>query len=247
MESVFQRSTNFAELAGNMIGLNEILVPSLTADAVLWSLAYEIWFYVLAGTVGYIISRGPNIASLAVLAICVAVFSVMQVENLLFWLLGAMASLAKDIRFKPVLLVIGICLVAIGTTSFALSSDSVSIVPVTFMPPVVAVFLLCLGIAMTLPFLASTPVNRSLSGIRRFSVAISSFSYTVYLFHRPVDAVLGAVFGRADFISIQTLSVYLLRIVICLAAAVFFYWCFERNTAAGRKYLHGIIAKPAIA
>jgi peptidoglycan/LPS O-acetylase OafA/YrhL len=243
----FHRSPNVAELAGNMVGLNEILVPSLTADAVLWSLAYEIWFYVLAGTVGYIFSKRPNTASIVVLAICVVVFTVMQVEYLLFWLLGAVASLATGVRFKSGLLVLGSCLAAIGTISFALSSDSKSLVPIVYMPPVAAMFLICLGIAMTLPFFASTPVNRSLSGIRTFAVAVSSFSYTVYLFHRPIDAVLGTVFGRADLISIQTLSVYLLRIAICLIAAVFFYYCFERNTAVARKYLHTIVARPAIA
>jgi peptidoglycan/LPS O-acetylase OafA/YrhL len=239
----FHRTPNVVQVVGNMVGLNEILVPSLAANLVLWSLAYEIWFYVLAGAVGYIVTRRPNLASLAVLAVCAVVFSLLKIEYLLFWLLGAGASVATGVRFKAALLVLGTCLAAVGTVSYELAADSKSLVPVAYMPPMAAEFLVCLGIAMMLPFFASAPVNRSLSGIRNFAVAVSGFSYTLYLFHRPIDAALGTIIARADVISAQSLSIFLLRLVICLMGAVIFYYCFERHTAAARRYLSVVMTK----
>src|SRR3569832_160361 len=51
-----------AQIAGNAIGLNGIAVDTLALNAPLWSLAYEIWFYILAGTVAIVcVGRGSAI------------------------------------------------------------------------------------------------------------------------------------------------------------------------------------------
>ena len=242
----YNRSPDVIQVLGNMVGLNEVLVSSLAIDPVLWSLAYEIWFYVLAGAVGYIVTRGPNIATLLVLTVCVLVFSILKMEYLLFWLLGAGASVLISIRFKTALLVIGICLAVVGTVSYELAADSKSLVPVAYMPPVAAEFLVSLGIAMTLPFLASARVNQSLFGIRSFAAAVSGFSYTLYLFHRPIDTALDTIIARSDNISLVSLSLYLLRLAICLMGAVIFYYCWERHTAAARRYFSVVITRRTV-
>jgi len=52
--------TNWMQVVGNMTGLNGVVVSGLPNNAPLWSLAYEIWFYVLAGAIGLMLSSKPG-------------------------------------------------------------------------------------------------------------------------------------------------------------------------------------------
>jgi peptidoglycan/LPS O-acetylase OafA/YrhL len=234
---LFNQSPPIGQVIANMVGLNEIVTPSLETNPVLWSLSYEIWFYVLAGAVAYVVAQRPNAASVFVIAACVVVFTILKVQYLAFWMLGACASLLVDIRCKKTLLLIGTCLVIVGSLFYQLAADSRSVSPVAYIPPLMAEFLMCIGVAVALPFLASSSVNRSLLRIGPLATALGGFSYTLYLTHRPTDALLGNIFGHAEVLSAQTLFYFSFRILICLGVAVCFYFCFERNTPTVRKYL----------
>jgi peptidoglycan/LPS O-acetylase OafA/YrhL len=96
---------------------------------------------------------------------------------------------------------------------------------------------MCIGIALALPFLAISFVNKSLARVGPIASALAGFSYTLYLTHRPTDAMLGSIFGKADDLAAQSIFYFGLRLLICLAVAVVFYVCFERNTPTVRNYL----------
>lgn len=234
---LFNEPPHLGQLIANMVGLNEVVTQTLATNAVLWSLAYEIWFYVSAGVVAYIVSQQPNALSVLALTVCIIIFTILKVHYLIFWMLGACASLLVEIRFKRTLLLLGTLLALIGSLFYQLAADSRSVVPVAYMPPLAAEFLLCIGIAMTFPFFVSSSFNKLLSRISPLASALAGFSYTLYLTHRPTDAVLGVIFGKADALSVQSLLYFGARILICLAVAVCFYWCFERNTPKARRFL----------
>ena len=234
---VFGRAPPVWQIIANMVGLNEIVTPSLDTDPVLWSLSYEIWFYILAGAAAFVASRRPNAASTLVIAAGIFVFTILKAEYLAFWLLGASASLIVGISFKKTLFFLGACLLIAGSLFYQLAAESRSVAPVIYIQPLLSEFLMCIGIALALPFLASSFVNRSLARIAPVAGALASFSYTLYLTHRPTDAVLGGIFGKADALSAQSLFHFGLRLLLCLAVAVIFYFCFERNTPTARKYL----------
>ena len=195
---VFGQPPNASQLVANMVGLNEVIASSLKTNSVLWSLAYEIWFYILAGVLGYVVTRRPNAVSAIVLVVCIVVFTILQTRYLAFWILGACASLFVDIRCKKTLFLIGTCLVIVGSLFYQLAADSRSVSPVAYIPPLMAEFLMCIGVAVALPFLASSSVNRSLLRIGPLATALGGFSYTLYLTHRPTDALLGNIFGHAE-------------------------------------------------
>jgi peptidoglycan/LPS O-acetylase OafA/YrhL len=236
---VFGHGDAVGQLAGNMFGLNEIIVPTLQTNPVLWSLAYEIWFYIIAGTLAFIISERPSVVSLLVLGLCVAAFSVLKLQYLVFWALGACASLFVRIRFKKTLLFSGGLLFLAGSFFYQMSHESRSITPVIYMSPLVAEYFMGIGASMTLPFFAGLSVNKAIAPAGRVAGALAAFSYTLYLIHRPTDVALDQVFGRADILSLHSLFYFGLRIAICLAVAVCFYFVFERNTSILRKYLRG--------
>src|SRR5262249_32401780 len=228
---------HLGQLFANMVGLNEIVTQSLATNPVLWSLAYEIWFYIVAGTFAYSVSRRPNAPSVLALTVCIFVFTILNVRYLIFWMFGACASLLIEIRIKRTLLLLGTLLALIGSIFYQLAADSVSLVPVAYIPPLAAEFLMSIGIAMTFPFFASSSLNKLLSPIGPLASALAGFSYTLYLTHRPTDAFLGKIFGTADVLSVRSLFYFGARILICLAVAVCFYLCFERNTSEAGRFL----------
>jgi peptidoglycan/LPS O-acetylase OafA/YrhL len=63
-------------LVANMVGLNGVLAPTLDANLPLWSLSYEIWFYI-AGGACVMLTRRP-LGAFVALAACSVVFSILQ-------------------------------------------------------------------------------------------------------------------------------------------------------------------------
>jgi peptidoglycan/LPS O-acetylase OafA/YrhL len=54
---VFGQSISLLQLAANMSGMNDIIAPTLGYNLPLWSLSYEIWFYIGGGALGYLAVR----------------------------------------------------------------------------------------------------------------------------------------------------------------------------------------------
>lgn len=232
---LFRQPTPIGQFIANMVGLKEIVTDSLATNPVLWSLTYEIWFYILAGALAYAVSKRANAISVLVLTACGLVFAILQTRYLVFWMFGAFISTRIDIRFKGPLALIGLCCGLLGAGFYELAADSRSVTSIAYVPPIVADYMKCIGVAVTLPFLAGETVNRSLWRIRPLAAALAGFSYTLYLTHRPSDAALGLLFDRAELLSVHSFAIYGCRILICLAVAVGLYFIFERNTGAVRR------------
>jgi peptidoglycan/LPS O-acetylase OafA/YrhL len=221
-----------------MIGLNQIITEDLPTNPVLWSLSYEIWFYILGGVLAYIVAKGVNAGAGLLLAVCGVVFVILQTRYLVFWMLGAWISTVRvDLRLRPVLALVGMCMGLLGFGLNQLAMDSRSLTLVTHISLIVPEVVICVGVSMTLPFLTTDSVNASLSRIGPLAATLAAFSYTLYLTHRPTDAMLSLLFGRSDILSIQSVAYYGYRILICLIVAGAFYFAFERHTAAVRQML----------
>jgi peptidoglycan/LPS O-acetylase OafA/YrhL len=141
----------FSTVLGNMVGLNGTLVETLAGNAPLWSLAYEIWFYIAAGSVAYLVSKGPSIAVLLVLGAATLLFSHMTAAFLLYWCLGAAMVTFLTIRRPKALCFVGLLLTVVGAVLQELASTSKSFANVAYLPDGIALGLLCIGIAMLIP------------------------------------------------------------------------------------------------
>lgn len=232
---LFQNPPTLFRLIANMVGLNEIVANDLPLNPVLWSLSYEIWFYILAGAFGYAISRRVNGLAAAVLVACAIVFAIIDTRYLIFWLLGALVSTRIDIPFKRILALTGLGLSLAGSVFYQLAAASHALTPVAYVPPIVAEYMMCVGVAMALPFLVDPAVDGLLQPLKRLAAALAAFSYTLYLTHRPVDAALGLLFPKADVLSVRTVADFACRVVICLVIAIVFYLAFEAHTGAVRR------------
>jgi len=234
---VFNNNSGLLRLAANMTGLNGVLAPTLGHNAPLWSLAYEIWFYIVGGALAYIATKRASIVAIFALAISTAVFSILGASFLLYWAYGALMILFINAKPKGWLFLAGIVFVVIGTVSHELSFPSKSFVNVSYIPIEASRALLCIGVSLSLPFLCSEAINTLLGAVRGPARIIAAGSYTLYLVHYPVLSALDTILPRSAMLNWESLSYFLARIAICISVAILFYFCFERNTPALRRWL----------
>jgi peptidoglycan/LPS O-acetylase OafA/YrhL len=188
---IFGQSISLLQLAANMSGMNDIIAPTLEYNVPLWSLSYEIWFYICGGALGYLAVRGTSICALIIIAISTVIFSVQgPAAFLLYWAYGALMTLFLQEQFKRWLFIVGLAVALIGAVFHELAFPSKSFANEAFLPIEVSRALLCIGTSLCLPFLCSRRVDALLDFIRRPARALSAVSYTMYLVHYPINATL---------------------------------------------------------
>jgi peptidoglycan/LPS O-acetylase OafA/YrhL len=224
----------------NMSGLNGVLVPTLQSNEPLWSLAYEIWFYVIGGTAAAILSRRFGIGPLLLLSIGILVFSILDARYLLYWLLGSGIFLFRDNPHRLLMLWLGVSAAILGAALNQVGSDSRSFQNALIVPVSVSHGLICVGISLTLPALCDPQTTRRIQWLARPAAWLAGFSYSLYLFHYPVLVVLEQVLPKASELSIVSLFGFTLKSFACLAFAILMYHCFEKNTAAVRHQLQSL-------
>jgi peptidoglycan/LPS O-acetylase OafA/YrhL len=239
------------QLIANMVGLNGVIAPTLPHDVPLWSLAFEIWFYVAGGAAAYLFARGIAVSALLTFAIALGALSVLDASYLLCWMLGAATFLALGTKRAGATCIGGLAIFACGAALLELGAASKSFTNFVLLPDSATRILVCLGISMLFPFLCTKQAAGAIEPIRRPAQGLAAFSYSLYLTHYPVLAMFEGVFAKADALSVRSVSIFGLKIAICLAAAWLFYFCFERHTAKARRYLNrklknGEAVSPAI-
>jgi peptidoglycan/LPS O-acetylase OafA/YrhL len=229
-------------VVGNILGLNGVLVPTLPGNAPLWSLAYEIWFYVIGGTLGYMFSKKTGMLPIVILATATLIFAVLDARDLLYWGLGAVTVLAFR-RQSLVVFASGAALAVFGTILHQLTIGSKSL-PILFSLPVgVSEGLICAGICLILPSLCNETVVRIFHPIARPAAWIGSFSYSLYLVHFPVNTLCEVYLPKADSLSSISVLYFFVRLFVCVGVALVFYFCFERNTPKGRRLIWYLVLK----
>ncbi len=239
------------QLIANMVGLNDVIAPTLAHDIPLWSLAYEIWFYVAGGAAAYLFARGIGVSALLAFAFALAVLSVLGASYLLCWVLGAATFLMLGAKRTGAAFIGGLAVFACGALLLELGAESKSFTNFVLLPDSATRIMVCLGISMLFPFLCTKQAAAAIEPIRRPAQGLAAFSYSLYLTHYPVLAMFEGVFSKADALNVHSVSIFGLKIAICLAAAWLFYFCFERHTAGARRYLnrklvYGETVSPAI-
>jgi len=181
---VFDRRPDWAQVLLNMVGLNGVLVDTLMGNLPLWTLTYEIWFYTLAGAVGYLVgSRRPSPLAFLIIVGGACVFSMLATRYLLFWCAGALSVLLLGAPRRRALALMGTLFFFIGVAGYQLGVESKSFVNVTCLPKPIAEAFICIGTSLTIPFLCEPATNAAISILRKPALYLSSVSYTLYLVH----------------------------------------------------------------
>jgi peptidoglycan/LPS O-acetylase OafA/YrhL len=229
---------------GNVFALQGVIVPNLPSNGPLWSLAYEIWFYVLLLAVGIAAARKKfHMQSwLMILLIC-AVFTKLSATYLFCWIIGAVAYLRQPKQSTVKGLLFGIALTAYGVVGSQLTLDSTSVSPsslrVLFPPKEVAHLLCGAGMALFIQqIVCYVPKSTSTRKFETMGTRLAAASYTLYLTHVPILIALEHYgLARADRLDFPSVRNALLALLACFLMGSVFFWLFEMRTAAVRKWI----------
>ncbi len=232
------------QIMGNAVGLNGILVPTLKFDLPLWSLPYEIWFYVIAGAGAAICTgRGGAVALVAIIAAMV-VFCRIDAALILIWMLGALVSAIALPRGRGALAMVGLVVLVLGSVAIQSSRPSQAGIHAGALTVDLARSIFAAGVALMMPWLTGAGLNRALARhgmLTRGAAFLAGMSYTLYLFHYPALTILDRWFTPGP-VSAAGFVRSLTALAILFAFAVAMYWLFERNTDRVRRRLRAWFA-----
>ncbi len=238
------------ELIGNIFFLQGIFVYPFGNNAPLWSLSYEVWFYVLAYAVGiFTLNKRYNFLSTSILILITAIFTVLFPVYLFSWLIGAMAYIRRpsDFSWKIFLLAITLCLYSIVAIQVGSKSISVSVEYFTSYFPSLNMsrIFLSAGIAMMIQqVLCLKPKTILMKKLDSLGTMLAASSYTLYLTHVPVLKLLVYLgLNKSDQINISTISIFVITILICLFVGWFVYLLFEKHTDLVKNNIKKWISK----
>lgn len=240
------RPVSAVDFFGCLLGLQTSFCENFGRNVPLWSLAYEIWFYLLAGCVAVIATSRSRARLWAYLGIAIGfvVFTRLEVVFLFCWLLGALSYGFRFEQHVGRLAAVGVAMVIAGCVCSQLNLSTVSLdtrsLKMLVPSPEIATLILSFGLALIVPLLPRLqPATVFLKKLDRMGSRLAAFSYTLYLTHYPVLAIWEKLTPERHFsISFLTVMLYFIKILSCLVFAWLLYLPFEAQTAALRKWLH---------
>lgn len=244
-------SVPIEQVIGNLFSLQGFIVSPPSINGPLWSLSYESWFYILAGSVG-IVACGHNSKAfgMLLLTMTMVVFSELDVTYLFCWLLGALAYQNKNQEFSALRFAISICVISVGTILSQLTSEtqSFSFINSDYYLPSNSTceIILASGIALLIRELCIFDKLSNTNKVGKLGILLASFSYTLYLVHYPLLVLMDHyLFNTSGTIDSKSLSEFIIKTTACLIASYALYWLFERNTNSVKKLLQ-LKQKPLI-
>ncbi|WP_052216043.1 acyltransferase family protein [Sphingomonas sp. ERG5] len=214
---------------GNIAFLQTIAVPVFGTNGPLWSLANEFWYYFLV-PFAWMALAGRNIsvvarmfsALFAIVVLILLPFPIIALGSI--WVIGATAwSLGDVVRaLSP-----GRFLLLVAAIALAIAIGGVASLARPSLPTDILLGLAC---AATLPCLAR--LNNPGGFYGRLSFWLSEISFTLYVVHFPLIALLWfALLAPVQFgIVPLAFAAAAGLIVAAIGFAAAMWWLFERNT-----------------
>lgn len=243
-----------APFLGCLLGLQGVATHVPLVNVVLWTLTYEVWFYVLAGCAGVLAAwprqgraaRGAALAggALSLWLLCFPLDGC----NLICWLVGAfgfglrhrLGAAARLGSAAAGLTLMALVLVGRQTNLLPLAGSAPWRDAVAYLTLSLGTLLLVLGVCR------SAPRTRLAARLERAGTVLASFSYTLYVVHFPILSLrlsLGpALEERA---SGPTLLHAFGSAALCVLVALGMYALFERQTPRVRRWLRARLGAAA--
>jgi peptidoglycan/LPS O-acetylase OafA/YrhL len=237
---------NWTEGIGNILALQGVFCEAMLNNGSLWSLSYEIWFYIAALGFGTLMTRkaGTNpLFSIILLILVFAVFIKLNVTYLFVWAIGSLAFFYKPSRGHWYLFFLGLLLAICGALLSETKSEIKSFVcnfTISFIDRDYCRIMLAVGISLMLSVLVQLRPNTSeLAIIESWGTKLAAWSYSLYLIHRPVLRLWSHWFGFQSYNQISSVSIvmYFVKVLSCLVAGWLFWLFFERHTDQLRRFL----------
>jgi peptidoglycan/LPS O-acetylase OafA/YrhL len=221
-------AVDYGQVLGNLFALQESFVPTMAFNAPLWSLAYEIWFYLLAGVVALLCLKKAIGPSLVVLAAGLLVFSRLHPAYLGIWCIGAVAYFWRPHRRLVLLALVGAAIAISGTALFQIVKESHAFHAINLNRSVPA---LVLGIGTAI-FVCCVRSFACRAGLAKLGSGLAAPSYTLYLTHYPLICLLQVYGLERGQMALGSFVNFFGVIALSFIVAMVFYFPFERNTKA---------------
>jgi peptidoglycan/LPS O-acetylase OafA/YrhL len=236
---------------GNLLGLQGVwsVIPAFAGNNPLWTLAYEFWFYLLAGLLAVICVGGgrAKLAALIGTMVVFAVFTRLHASLLFCWCLGAFSYRLVGAKSLTLLsfLAGGMLTVFGAGLSEYISAHQFSFG--SFLSSgYVASLIFSLGLALVLPYLVvRKPLSPKVVFFEKSGSRLATFSYTLYLTHDPVVTVWGK-FRPEKFTNLgaDTFFWFGAECASCVFVAWLLYLPFESKTPNARNWLRRYVPFP---
>lgn len=233
---------DYLQLVGNFFSLQGILVGS--ASEPLWSLSYEVWFYILFGGICsfFTSEKDKRFWLLIILIISFIVFTKLDYIYLLLWIIGVIIYFYSPTKISKVKLSIYLILTFLCLIGLQLSSGSRSI-NIKFIGSILnrdilqILFALFFALSM-MQIINIVPKKRIFIRIDKIGTKLALFSYTLYLTHFVFIRLFEYVgFPKSKLINLTSVSFFFLQLFICLIAAYLIYLLFEKHTDVVKKWI----------
>jgi peptidoglycan/LPS O-acetylase OafA/YrhL len=241
--------------AGNLVGLQRVLVRDFGDNFALWSLANETWYYLLFPVlvVAFTTSRhAVRIACAAAIILFCVLLPTGIVGYFLVWLLGVGFSRVRidcgtSVRWCWILLVLA------GASYFRLRGE-LDAFEIWTLGQDLACSLLYLALLSSLQFEAS-PASKLKRPLQKGGKFFAEFSFSMYVLHVPMISLLRHLIST--YLGLDQLSpaapfhslLYFGMLATLVLAAYLSYLVFESKTyrirdAAKRLFLHRSASQP---
>lgn len=230
---------------GNLFSLQGIVVAPVFDT--LWSLSYEVWFYILMGGIA-ILFRTKNhrhpIISVVLLMTGSIVFLQLNFVFLFVWFAGAAISITDFKKNKMLLYItLGLSIILIAAlqmTSASHTNDEVQFEGVVRnMLIVIFGFIFAIVLQQAILF---KPQSWFTEKINNIGTKLAAFSYTLYLTHIPVMEFLQYIGApKSTEVNIYSVTLYCLWLLLALVIAYILYLFFEKHTQTVKQKIRNIL------
>ena len=237
---------NWINWIGNLFSLQGVLVDSITFCETLWSLAYEVWFYIIIGAIIAFFKNKNKTIPTIILIICALIFLKLDLKYLVIWSMGALTYFTFKSTKSRVFLYLAILGFIVSLLCLQLTRGSrtleYSVSEITYDA---LQYILSLSFCIIISFIANTPPFSKLAiTTNKIGSKLAVFSYSLYLIHAPLGHILSKYFiPKSKSINIYSIGYYLLAIIICMLITYGVYWCFEKRTSTIKAFIKSKLLK----
>ena len=242
------RSCDVGGLVGSLLSLQGIWFAPYGGNAPLWSLAYEVWFYIVIYAVGdIVIARRFGLVSAALICFFLMTFTKLDVNYLFCWLIGAAAFFlrpkgcrASILLSYSLLLAAAMALVEMTTQSRSVNLRFAALLPTHAVTQLWLALCASLLIRRVITFRPSSAIA---SRFNTLGSKLAAFSYTLYLTHYPLLMLCRHIGMRKhSAMTLFSVSYFLLIVSMTMLFAFLVYSLFERHTDKCKAYLKSALA-----
>lgn len=225
-------NVDMSEFIGSLLFLNGFVTPTVSANAALWSLSYEVWFYVLAGFLPFL--KNSEIAKIGFFMV-LAILSVLNIQFFIYFLVWLTAFACSfryiQLRFlnrlqsvKLALFGLAFLIACFDAYQFQVIDEAQQYRAANFAP-----FNFCVGLAFSC-WLVQLQHRRS--HYHPVWVQSADFSYTLYVTHFPLLLfILGCIPATLAY----GLGGAVLALLASMCSLIVFAWLMAKWLEPARK------------